>query len=79
MAHEHDKLASLLFPKGGGSELLNFKLLRTAGDPVPESFVRDEVHSALMQAWVTKRADTRSEFPRFTGARVNVADIVSRL
>lgn len=79
MAQERDKLASLLFPEGGGAKLVNFKLLRVGGDAVSEAFVRDEVHSALVQAWVTKKADTRTEFPRSSATRVNVQEMVARI
>lgn len=76
---EHDKLASLLFPKGEGETLSNFKLLRMNGDVVSPAFVREQVHSALVQAWVSKRADTRFDFPPSGAKTIDVAEMVERL
>lgn len=60
---EHDNLASLLFPDGESDTLSNFKLLRGPGPAVSPSFVRDQVYSALHQAWVAKTAPKHSTFP----------------
>ncbi len=79
MAQERDKLESLLFPREGGAQLVNFKLHRSAGDAVSEAFVRDEIHSALVQAWVTGQARTESDFPRSTAQPVDVRAMVARL
>ena len=79
MTQERDKLATLLFPEGGGVELINFKLHRSSGDAVSEQFVRDEIHSAFVQAWVTKQARTVSEFDRSGASKVNVAEMVERI
>jgi len=79
MTQERDKLAKLLFPEGGGAELLNFKLFRGQGEAVSASLVRDEIHTAMVQAWVTNQAETRTDFPRSGRARVNVAEMVERL
>lgn len=79
MAQEHDRLASLLFPEGGGSKLVNFKLFRGQRDAVSEEAIKNEIHSAFVQAWVTKTARTVTELPRSEGRKVNVVEMVKNL
>lgn len=79
MAQEHDRLASLLFPEGGGSELVNFKLFRSRRDAVSVEDVRDEIHGALLQAWVAKTICGVTEVPRTEGKKVNVAELAKNL
>lgn len=79
MTLEHDKLTSLLFPAGEGMKLANFKLFRSAGNPVSESHIRQEIHSALFQAWVSKTAKPVHEFPLSDAPKVNVAEMLERI
>ncbi|WP_426036547.1 hypothetical protein [Brevundimonas sp. DC300-4] len=79
MTQERDKLATLLFPEGGGAELMNFKLHRSSGEAVSEQFIRDEIHSALTQAWVTRQAKTTNQFRRSGATSVNIAEMVERI
>lgn len=78
MTQERDKLAMLLFPEGG-SKLLNFKLHRSSGEDVSEQFIRDEIHSAFTQAWVTKQARTTDQFIRSDAAPVDIIGMVERI
>ena len=78
MAQEHDKMSSLLFSDEQG-ELGNFKLLRTAGEAVPAQFVREQLHSAMFQAWKAKTAETRADFRRSDATPVDIAGMVATL
>lgn len=79
MAQEHDRLTSLLFPKGSDSKLVNFKLFRSRRDAVSEEAVRDEIHGALLQAWVMKTVTPVHTVPLTEGKKVNVAELAKNL